>query len=312
MIFSRKRRFIRSASTLLEDDWDARKEVFAVSYQETLLALKHQDDKLNRALTGLAFLTAAGVALFTNLRGDPDPSFSPDGFPPRTFFFLLFIGFAALALLLILAAIGPSTPLSRSRRKSDEKDSDFRTSVLYFGRIIRDEHWDEHLAKSSAELNRLIASNYHLEAKFLSRRIVYKISRSREAAAFLHLSVVCLSLLGLYSAEQIDTNTKWWFSSSFLVLLFLIPFWDLYRMKHYDFPDATPDPLSYQILGLVVILVSAALFSAPVNENEWPALIYALLALLAVRLAYAVRSRGPWLLSATVVAGFLVVVLFPW
>ena len=39
-------------------------DVFARSYDEVLAALKHQDDKLNRTLTALAFLTAAGVALF--------------------------------------------------------------------------------------------------------------------------------------------------------------------------------------------------------------------------------------------------------
>ena len=46
-----------------KDEWTGRAEIFEHSYDE-VTALKHQDDKLNRTLTALAFLTAAGIALF--------------------------------------------------------------------------------------------------------------------------------------------------------------------------------------------------------------------------------------------------------
>jgi hypothetical protein len=51
--------------------------IFQHSYDEVLAALKHQDDKLNRTLTALAFLTAAGVGLYTRFGAGPLP---PVGF----------------------------------------------------------------------------------------------------------------------------------------------------------------------------------------------------------------------------------------
>jgi hypothetical protein len=44
---------------------------FKQSYAEVLLFLKHQDDKINRVLTALAFLTAAGVTLYIFGRSIP-------------------------------------------------------------------------------------------------------------------------------------------------------------------------------------------------------------------------------------------------
>src|SRR4051794_32943287 len=46
--------------SLAAEEWEKRADVFARSYDEVLAALKHQDDKLNRTLTALAFLTAGG------------------------------------------------------------------------------------------------------------------------------------------------------------------------------------------------------------------------------------------------------------
>jgi hypothetical protein len=54
----------------LSQDWEGFKE----SYNEPLLFLKHQDDKINRVLTALAFLTAAGVTLYIFSRSNPAPT----------------------------------------------------------------------------------------------------------------------------------------------------------------------------------------------------------------------------------------------
>src|SRR5437764_717220 len=71
-------------------EWEGRSEVFARSYDEVLAALKHQDEKLNRTLTAIAFLTAAGVTLFTRLSGSPI-RFPESRISVTAFFFVVFL-----------------------------------------------------------------------------------------------------------------------------------------------------------------------------------------------------------------------------
>ena len=105
--------------------------VFEHSYNEVLAALKHQDDKLNRTLTALAFLTAAGVTLFLSLEriAEPrEPVYFAEGGPSVTaVMFVIFLAAVALALLTALAAIGPGTPL-RFRSGSGRQA---KTSLLF-------------------------------------------------------------------------------------------------------------------------------------------------------------------------------------
>ena len=73
---------------------DPREKVFSKSYDEVLLLLKHEDDKINRVLTALAFLTAAGVTLYIFSRsgkGGPDfPSFGGADIKMDDYFFACF------------------------------------------------------------------------------------------------------------------------------------------------------------------------------------------------------------------------------
>jgi hypothetical protein len=73
-------------------NWPAKAAIFEKSYDEVLTALKHQDDKLNRTLTAIAFLTAAGVTLFANLavKIAPPVRFPESAWNVTSFFFLTF------------------------------------------------------------------------------------------------------------------------------------------------------------------------------------------------------------------------------
>src|ERR1700694_2601919 len=191
-------------------DWKARAEVFEHSYEEVLAALKHQDEKLNRTLTAIAFLTAAGVTLYTTV--GKNVSLTYDGMSANvpTFFFVLFLVLVVLALVSALAAIGPSTPL---RDKSDYQGKS--GSLIYYEFIRRDEEWPKYIDWAPAQLYEKLAKNFHNESLTIARRVRYKVARSRESGSFVQLVIISLSLLGIFSVESFSASTRWWIASSF-------------------------------------------------------------------------------------------------
>src|SRR4051794_3143616 len=90
-----------------------RTEVFKIGYDEVLAALKHQDEKLNRWLTALAFLTAAGITIYTRVL---PRTASLNHFPHSRYhvvpiFFIFFLVSTLAALIGVLGAVGPSGAL---------------------------------------------------------------------------------------------------------------------------------------------------------------------------------------------------------
>ncbi|HQY32406.1 MAG TPA: hypothetical protein PLS68_00425, partial [Actinotalea sp.] len=63
MYFRRTSRAELPATPAAEPDVKVRLELLRETYKEVLDAVKHQDDKIGRLLTGLAFLTAATLAV---------------------------------------------------------------------------------------------------------------------------------------------------------------------------------------------------------------------------------------------------------
>src|SRR3954452_18910551 len=89
------------------------KEVFDRSYSEVLLFLKHQDDKINRVLTALAFLTTAGVTLYIFSRAKPAspdfPQFANSYVHADDYFFGAFLLGLFASVVLALAALDPTS-----------------------------------------------------------------------------------------------------------------------------------------------------------------------------------------------------------
>lgn len=278
-------------------EWEKRKGIFEKSYSEVLAALKHQDDKLGRALAAQAFLTAAGITIFTQLGVKSTLTFDGQELTAPRFFFIVFLVSIALALGFTLAAIGPSTPY-----KTNETSE--KTSLIYYGLIRKDEKWDSYLEDSSIdELTKMLATNFHAEAKGLARRVNYKIRRAREAGAFLTLALTALAVLGVFSLVDIDAETRWWIASGVLVLSCLLPHWDYFHMSRLEFPDDDPDKTSYKLLWTAVGLATSLLLLAPSGDDEWWALGYALALVLASRWALLSHRFARNLLGGTVLLG---------
>ena len=96
------------------DELDERFELLKFSYQEVLDATKHQDDKINRLLTTVAFITAAALAL-TTLGHDSAPitaTFLVDGRLELPLASIGLAGFlAGVTVSVILLIVSMTTPL---------------------------------------------------------------------------------------------------------------------------------------------------------------------------------------------------------
>ena len=249
-------------------------EVFRTSYTEVLTALKHQDDKLNRMLTALAFLTAAGVAIFVQV--DSVVQFDHRGPSVGAILFVVFVGAVALALLSALSAIGPGKPL--------DAEGNGRPSLLFYPQIARDD-WTAMRRKSPRELEQLLVKNYHSEARDIAYRVRYKVARARESSAFVQLAIVSLMLLGVFQAQPLSATTRWWIASGLIIVVLLGPFLELAQMRRYKYGGARAGPI-YVWLAFAVIFVAGLLVWAQVTTDDyWVALASGLVVLGLSRLA---------------------------
>jgi hypothetical protein len=286
--------------------WDARKDVFRQSYSEVLSALKHQDDKLGRALAAQAFLTAAGITIFTQLGKTSTLTFGSQALTAPRLFFLTFLVSIALALSFTLSAIGPSTPYRT-------KGPPAGTSLIFYAAIRQDDDWPSYLeGKTEDELVEMLARNYHSETKDLARRVNYKVTRAREAGAFLNLAVTSLAVLGVFSLTDVSASARWWIASGVLLLSTSLPLWDYFHMARLEFPEGAPDKNSYRLLTLSIGITTTSLALAPSRDAQWPALAYALAVVLTSRWGLISGAFARTLLATTAVTGLAIlgVVIF--
>lgn len=280
--------------------WKTRKDVFEHSYSEVLSALKHQDDKLGRALTAVAFLTAAGVALYTQIGARSTVTFDDQSLGATAFFFMAFLFSVVLSLLVILAAIGPSATY---RAKSGEWRSE--RSLIFYASIRGDDDWGSYLGMNALTLEQKLSRNFHHEAKVIAKRVHYKVARSREAGAFIYLAVTSLVLLGVFSMETISAEMRWWVASGTVMFLAALPLWDLYQMYAMDFVETRPDSASYIWLGVALLTGMNLLRIGPEDQGQWIAMAYSLTLVLLSRLAFVEAGRGRLLIYLAVVGIFI-------
>jgi hypothetical protein len=281
-------------------------QIFEHSYNEVLAALKHQDEKLNRTLTALAFLSAAGVALFLQLetaRPRLEPVEFPEGGPSVTaVLFVTFLIAVAIALVTALAAIGPGRALRLRPREEREP------SLLYYGSIanVSEAQWKKRLDHDGEDaLTEALTANFHSEARKISHRVVYKVSRSRESGAFVQLAIVALGLLGIFEARGVSLITRWWLATGLIVLLLALLCWEAFRMNHDKYANVQFN-CAYAALLAAALMATFFLAIAEAADEHWPALGYAVSVLVLSRLA----AVGPTVATYTLGAA-LVLVLVP-
>lgn len=178
-----------------------RYELLQQSYKEVLDATKHQDDKVGRQLTALAFLTAAtlvfaskgALSLRVNMNGslEPLPTYFMSGFLLCT---------AVSALMLILALASPLFLPSSATRKRPEPDGPSSLFFKSMSQYSEDEWkrwWDESADRLPDVEEDLLEEVYNL-----ARRADAKNARFIEGSTFFLYGIMFFALLvigGLYS-----------------------------------------------------------------------------------------------------------------
>jgi uncharacterized integral membrane protein len=183
---------------------DAKLKLINASYAEVLDATKHQDDKIGQLLIGIAFLTAATLALAAL----GIPSFITRAFVVQPF--ALPLGLIALAaflvgvlfsVMLLLASLGtplrlPGLDKKKSLSKNDYMQRVQEVSQIYFYEISRIsvDQWTHKWDVSAEELKRQRLKSLIKETHNLGLRTSAKYDRTTEALALLSLSLLEFAL----------------------------------------------------------------------------------------------------------------------
>jgi hypothetical protein len=173
-----------------------------IAYGEVLDATKHQDDKIGRFITAIAFLTAATVA-FAN-RGVLDVQYRMGNaelplVAVATGVFLATVGLAALFFILSL-----STPLTLPQAVTTSSST---SSRLYFRQIARQSASEWAHSWTVANQEEEVAKQYVEEAYNIALRADLKYQRQLEGTALFAVGVIAFVVVALLSVDALANRT---------------------------------------------------------------------------------------------------------
>ncbi|MGI5399191.1 hypothetical protein ACQEVG_06965 [Streptomyces sp. CA-135486] len=178
------------------------------SFEQVLDATKHQDDKIGRLLTGIAFLTAATLALAAlNSANYAARMFNvpPFTLPLGLVSISVFLLGVAVSVILLLA--GLTQPLGLPGiTDSRVPGSHIRYSQIYFlhiSQMTRDE-WQELWDHEPEHLRRRRIESLIKEIHSLANRTTFKQDRSSEGVAVFSFSLLAFAVSVIVIASTVD------------------------------------------------------------------------------------------------------------
>jgi hypothetical protein len=169
---------------------------------------KHQDDKIGRFLTAIAFLATAAAAigfansqfLATRYKFDTNSTINLPAILLAAFFVLL-----GLTLLILLTSLGPNVTFPRRNKEiaspsgRDRKDPE---SVLFDLSIVKTDPavWNAMLRGSDRSAKARISRMYHQEAHNIALNAEFKYDRNNEANAIFGFALLLFALAVLLGA----------------------------------------------------------------------------------------------------------------
>ncbi len=169
----------------------SRHDLLSTSYREVLDATKHQDDKVGRFLTAIAFLMAAAIAF--GVRADV-LTIKYDlqrPLPLPAILFMVFFALVILSVVLLLFALGQALRLPSSTAPG-------RSSYLFFMSIAdhSNDNWNRQWSRETSEIESDIDSDLVGEIRNLAIRADGKYQRSAEAQSTFTIGLLAF-ILGL-------------------------------------------------------------------------------------------------------------------
>jgi hypothetical protein len=151
------------------------------SYAEVLDATKHQDDKINRVLSGIAFLTTGAIAfLFRTDVVATTGTFGSHQVPFVAFMAGCYFALTTASVILLLLSLS-----SELRLPGGKKPPPLRDSYLYFTMIAgrTESSWQRDWMRPPAQVDDRLLDQYKRETYNLAQRARLKYERTDEAAA---------------------------------------------------------------------------------------------------------------------------------
>jgi hypothetical protein len=175
-------------------------DVILRSYDEVLDATKHQDDKVGRFLTAIAFLTTGAISFATGPEV-LDTRYDLDGAVhlPAVFLVAFFL-LSLLTVLLLVLALGPNVSLPRRWAGAGSPSSRlFFLSISADAPAAWDARWRGRAGEERADLYASLPSEIHN----IATKTDFKYGRTSEARAAFTMALVALALaltLGLVAS----------------------------------------------------------------------------------------------------------------
>lgn len=190
------------------DELDKKLALLEWSYKEVLDATKHQDDKIGRLLTAIAFLTAAALALANLAQGHVIRAlFNVGGSPVPLALYSLSAFLFGVLVTVVLLVTSFATPLrlpglqQPSRKRPPFYVTDAETSQIYFSEISRTsvDEWRDKWEVAAEELKKERRESLVLEIHNLSVRTSFKYHRTSEAIGFFSFALMLFGLAVLFA-----------------------------------------------------------------------------------------------------------------
>jgi len=248
-------------------------------------------------------LTAAGVTLFVfsgQTQTNPLRFVRPD-VDAAVVFFAGFMVSLLVSLLFILGAVDPTSQIPGFLAHGPR-----RSSILFYRFINRDQSKDW-LSSSVRlrDLERRLAESFRQDAMELSRRALHKVERFAESRAFVHVSIVTLTLLGIARANGLDPHARWYLIVAILIGVSLVPMWDIIRMAGVHMADLRGPWFWRTVVFATPAALAAVLLVADVSgvfpRLEFIFVAYSLTVILVGR--FTIRCGFRWMVGESATMG---------
>jgi hypothetical protein len=259
----------QGSSTMTKDGkFEAEEQkLVEASFKAVVEADIHQDNKANRIVSAMAFLTAAIATTFTRIY-----DFTKFPIDLTLIFFSFFLLCVILGTASYLNALGPSFNIPQGLRKKSE-DGKIK-SLLFFDVIARAEPnaWLDHWKQGSDVLIDEITTNYIFETQLIAQKIKTKVTHMQFGALLYRVALsTILPYLSTIYAKSVGNLTAFYigsFSLGISALLFILGYEALRPYQyHYDqsknyVRNSKPEAIGFLTLSALLLVVAMIAFLA--------------------------------------------------
>jgi hypothetical protein len=201
---------------------------------------RHTDEKLRSVLAALAFLTAAGVTLYTfaarPVAGRPSSGPKPHDIlavsPTQAgdILFALFMLGMFLSISSALVALAPNSHVPGFLTVAA------KPSLLNHSAVIRDQNWRTRAGLPIESLERELLDDLHEETRTIALRVEHKLRRFGDSQAWVQFAMTCLVLLADVRLIHLGVTGRVWTIWIVIMVVSFSPIYALVRMLALAFP----------------------------------------------------------------------------